>query len=78
MSIPTFTADIDMPGHQILLKFRDQAEPALFISAPKADGHVKNFAIAADILRRNPRDEVAVNLAEWLDNLSETYSNNQS
>jgi hypothetical protein len=70
MTIPTYQADIDMPGNQIYLKFRDQQQPALFISAPKVESNVKNFALASDILRRNPRDEVAVNLADWLDGLA--------
>lgn len=73
MTIPAYQVDIDMPGHQILLKFRDQDAPMLFVSETKGASNVKNYAIAAEILRRNPRDEVAVNLAEWLDGLAAGY-----
>lgn len=73
MTIPTYQADIDLPGHQILLKFRDQVAPMLFVSEAKGASNVKNYTIAAEILRRNPRDEVAVNLAGWLDGLAAAF-----
>lgn len=65
--IPTYQADIDMPGNQIYLKFRDQEKPVLFVIEPKAEITVKNFGLISNMLRRNERDEVAVNLADWLD-----------
>lgn len=74
MTIPSYRADIDMPGHQIYIKFRDQEQPSLFVSAPKAAVNVKNFGIASEILRRSQRDELSVNLADWLDGLAVAFS----
>ena len=73
MTIPAYQADIDSPGHKIILKFRDQNAPVLFVSSPKAASNPRNFALAAEILRRSQRDQAVINLADWLDGLASDY-----
>lgn len=76
MGIPVYRADINMPAHQIYLKFLDQDQPAMFVSGQKAIGDAKNFDLAADILRKNS-DETSKKLSDWFVTLAARYRGEQ-